>query len=1196
MNTLSLRIGYARFLVYTILFSFLTLVGNFFISLPAQAATVDDPGITTVSATQSSTTAGGTGVTYTLTLTTSAAIGVDQQIYISTLPASCTLSSYEDCQLDFSSASMSGMSGSITDKAKGHINLATSSSLSAGTVTITLTNVTNPNTHGAVRFKVTTSASDTSSIYSAGNDPGTVSSPLTIGTPFAQGTVTDPNGNPVSLYGQVYLEDWSINQGFNTDEWGYYAIPNSGFSSGSTIKISVYPDSTLGLFTTSDTFTYNGSTVAKNISVLAASKTISGTVTYEDTGGPVTTASINTNGAGWTNDNTDASGVYSMKVSGGAFEVCIGDQYDSNGKRVSKDWYIEGEDQCRKVAFTNDTSTQSETVNFTVKRADAKIKGVFINPDGSFPAMGGWVSFWKDGLWFGGNVDNTNGSFEIALLGGNADAQVTTRRIRAVGSTTYTAQFSPHSSSEYTYWDTTSITVSTGEIKDLGTVTLKEKDIVYTATVIDQNGNPVEGVYVDAWQEQGGWTNTQTNAQGVATLRLYAGTWNIRPSTWNTTNYIYIGPEVKVNLVSGDTTSGSFVLTETTLTVTVTAQTSSGAVAPVNGWANCWNDTGGYGFGGAVTFGNGSFGAIGGNYHCNLWVDNDTYQASGKSEYTFTDGSNTSIDFTMLEKTATANVNVKDQDNKLITASNARVFANNDAGTWEDERVENGISTLRLAAGTYQFGVWFEENNEGFQDYIPSWNSGNPVTLNDGDSITKTLTVRAVTGTLTATLKDASGNPVPNAWVHCGNWPELKDTVLGDFDGGRVIENGSMSGQDGVAVVGLVAGHEYECMVGVHSDYSNLIGPAAQNIDLTKKNNAKATFTFQKANAEISGTIKFEKDSGLTADDMNNVWCNGWAEEGYNSFNEGSGGNYSLNALTGTWHVSCGTDVYSDDGEHHWYSSQENDKVKISSKGGKHTKDVTLSKSQFNIPESYSETFDATKPKEIILSDGTTLNIPAYAFAQSGNVTLTAEPELQAINTFTYSPYGFPWNFEVYDSSGVLISGDFDADITLTVPYNQEILDELNIDEAVILPKYYDADAGVWQNVNNASQDMENDIVRFTLSHFSQIGLVYSQQIDSSNAPKKPRKLQAKKITDSSVLLAWSKRKNSGKITKYKVQVRKLKVKNRSNWEQFKNVKKRKKMVQNLTPKTKYQFRVRACKRSSCSNFTQWKRFKTKVE
>lgn len=1182
---------------------FLVGLGLFGFAFGASAETyqVDDQTISSVSASSFSSTAqGATGVSFTLTFELDTALSDGMGLNIWNNALSCSFSDWTECPINLASTSVAGMPGrlDIDDGNPGSVSFFPTGGLAVGTYTLTFSNVTMPDYSGAVRFFISSQGNEQEvpdGKWVGTNDANAV----TFGTILASGTVTDPSGSPLSTWGEVRNENYSLQQGFNTDEYGFYAVGNPGFASGDTVTITVYPDATLGLFTTTDTFTYSGSRVTKNLEAEQATKTVSGVVTYAD-GTAATTVRVNANGQGvWAGDDVDATGAYSFTTVGGTYDLCLGDIWDNTtNKPVEKDWYTKNNENCKALSFTDDDSTETKEVNFKVQKADARVKGTFKNPDGSAPSNGGWVSFWKDDLWFGGNVSNEDGSFNIAVLGGNTE-KTTTLRVTATGSMDYQASYNSNDASEHTYWATNSVTVEQGKTTDLGEQVLKEKDVTFTATVVDEAGSPVPDIHVNAWQEGGGWTDSITDENGVAMLYLFGGDWNIQPSLWNQSTYLYAEQPLRRTFVSGDSDSGTFTLTATTLIVSVTTLGTQGESVNVQGWANCWSQ-GGANFGGEVRNGTGSFGAIAGEYRCNLWVNDQNYQASGEQSVEFEDGVDASLEFSLQQRTATITVYVKTaDDNQLVKdASNARVNAHSTDSGWTDQRLQDGKAELRVAPGTYRIGMWFE----GQSDYIFGWANEKEVTVKDGDSVQRTLSVNRVSGRLSATLKDTDGNAVKNAWVGCGNWPELKDNPRGDFDSGRVIENGAQSGADGIAVVGLVEGHEYECWVGVNPDVSSLIGPASQQFDFRTTSEQSATFVFQESDAKIQGKVTFAKDAGVDDGDIENVWCNGWAEEGYNAWDDSFKGEYNLNVTEGKWHVHCGTEVLNDDGERTWYDSQGDIVVNVGADDDVVTKNLVLSESLFGaIPRAVTETFDSTQPKQIVLEDGTSLDIPAYAIANSGNVTLTAEVETHAVDTALDSPFGWPWDFEAVDATGVPISGNFNSAVTLTIPYTKSILKELDISEDALAPKMWDEETATWSDVDSVSQDKTDNSISFTLQHFTQVGLTYNNRIAKSTTSEKksskkvgvPRRVKVSNITVSAATATWLKPK-SGKVKKYTVQVRPSGLSDKSAWVTVKNVRKLKLRGKGLSAGTRYQVHVRACNASGCGNFTKWVSFKTK--
>lgn len=1162
----------------------------------ANATTVDDPTITDVGLSISSNVPGATNVAYTVTFTTNAAIPAGEAIWFDVNPGDCREANWDDCRPNFDGATLSGLSGASIDWAtRGNFVISTDSSLAAGSYSVTLSGVANPNFNGSIRGFIGTSASDVEG-YANEVWVRTHTDAVVIGTPFFSGTVVDVDGNGMGMWGQIYDKDWTISQGFSIDEWGYFAVENPGFTSGQKFTFAVYPDQSSGYTQTSEEFTYSGTPLSVTVELVLASKTIEGSLTFGDTGEVVTTAAVFANSSSaWANAIPDEGGNYEMHVGGGEYNVCVGDQWSEDGKRVTRNWYADPGTECQEVEFEKNDDEETETLDWELNRTDAVIRGVIKNPGGSFPERGGWVNFSTEQYWFGSSVSNVDGSFEVAVVGGNTSSITSTSlRFAAIASMTYTPSYNSYNQDEHTYWDAEKVTVNANDELDLGEITLKERDVVFTATVLDNNSDPVNDISVNAWIEgsQGGWANAQTDENGVAVLYLYEGSWTIMPNTWEKPGYVYTGQGHRATYVAGDTDSATFSLEATTVNVSVNARDANGNIIDVNGWANCWSPDGGStNFGGQLQHGTGSFGAVGGTYNCNLWVNDPEYQATGDEFLEFEDGVDEVLDFTLLNRSATILVTLKNQDNEKVNPSYARISANSPEMGWSNAQLEDGVATLRVAPGMYHVSVWFEGNQS---EYLFSWSAGKDVTVAEGETKNRVLMVNEVSGTLTASLVDTEGNPVQYAWVGCGNWPELDGKVTGDFDSGRIIESGSQSGADGDAVVGLVKDHEYDCWVGAPME-SDLIGPESQQISLLKQDDVEKTFTFQVADSTIEGTATLvDADGNEVDEEFDQMWCSGWAEEGYSSFDNAFGNEYSMAAVAGTWHVWCGTEVVNDEGEREFYNTFEETQVKVES-GDTAQRDVVLSTSIFEIPDPVSETFDATTQKTIVLPDGAVLTIPAGALSTSGNVTVTAEPEVGAMHTYTDSPFGIPWNFEAFDSDNALISGDFNSMATLQINYDDDKLQQMEVDETNILPKYWDDDTSAWLNVDNASQDMDANTISFNLSHFTTVGLTYNKQMDVADKPNKPRQLSANSVSSTSAVLHWKKPKKTG-AGSYKLQVRKDGVKKQKQWRKFKGISKTQRAVNKLKPNMRYQFRVRACAGSSCSKWTDWKAFKTASE
>lgn len=81
------------------------------------------------------------------------------------------------------------------------------------------------------------------------------------------------------------------------------------------------------------------------------------------------------------------------------------------------------------------------------------------------------------------------------------------------------------------------------------------------------------------------------------------------------------------------------------------------------------------------------------------------------------------------------------------------------------------------------------------------------------------------------------------------------------------------------------------------------------------------------------------------------------------------------------------------------------------------------------------ETFLANTDKEIILSDGTIINIPAYAIDSEGEVNVLIEPAFDIYGA-KLPINGFVYNFTAYNHLGAQVD-EFDREIPITMSYDE---------------------------------------------------------------------------------------------------------------------------------------------------------------
>ena len=241
-------------------------------------------------------------------------------------------------QVDFSNASFSSskISGTPGNKQPGYMQLNITSGTNNSSWSFTLSNVVNPDVEGPYGFEIR--------IYADGdqggqNDRGQ-STIFAIGTPSAQGTVTLPGGDPLSGgWVQVATEDWSQSWGGNITGGSYmiFDIPAGTYN----IQVFGNPEDTVGYIAPmGKTITIaNNQTTTKNLRFTQATKYLTGTVKRKN-GAAVTDALIEANqmgGGSHVEAQVNSSGVYSLSVGPGTWDVQLRSARNDQGQQISVD-------------------------------------------------------------------------------------------------------------------------------------------------------------------------------------------------------------------------------------------------------------------------------------------------------------------------------------------------------------------------------------------------------------------------------------------------------------------------------------------------------------------------------------------------------------------------------------------------------------------------------------------------------------------------------------------------------------------------------------------------------------------------------------------------------------------------------------------------------------------------------------------
>lgn len=633
-------------------------------------------------------------------------------------------------------------------------------------------------------------------------NPGFISTAQADTGYTVSGMVLNPNGtpaanNPVGLHSA----DWSFSRWMGT-------CPENSLSwcgAVGTFKFTDIPAGTYLLeanppFGTSGvtnaipvTITVAGDTTGQNISLVAATKTISGTITKND-GTPVVGAMVNIwrfNGKGGSSVRTDASGNYSISISGGRWGINVNP--DNGPGAPVADWVYEG--PAKEVNFADDTTAQSETVNVTVVVAKATVVVTVIKTDGT-PITSGHVDVRSnDGRGNGQPLDNTNvitlkvpaGSYFVQYFSQDGKYSVAPQSINAADNTTTNVTLTAKEKSAHII----------GKVVNVNGIGLPNINLNVNCQPLGAaNGPGAPGSFSNGTSGADGSFNILTNA-GMCHLNVDQGFNNQEQAG---PAYIYSGNPIDPNVTSETATVdvGSITLQLADATITGRVLDSSGNVInQVNGsaYARSVQTTAS----GPINEFNGPINN--GRYTIKLpskvfsivqlgvhLPPNVQFSSRDNPTVTVVADSTITQDLVLAQNTSTIYGSVVTPNGIPLTACNpagnatyfGQVFINSQAGNGYGTQIKPDCSyEISVGTGTYQFGYNLDQNS-GFMNRPPS---PDPIVVKDNDRIARNIIAVASDAKIRVTVLDPKGNKVPNVWVGADNHEEIVGGPMGDTGG-----------------------------------------------------------------------------------------------------------------------------------------------------------------------------------------------------------------------------------------------------------------------------------------------------------------------------------------------------------------------------------------------------------------------------
>ncbi|MBI3957056.1 MAG: carboxypeptidase regulatory-like domain-containing protein [Candidatus Kerfeldbacteria bacterium] len=615
----------------------------------------------------------------------------------------------------------------------------------------------------------TGSAEQTITVAATGLDM--TATPIRLSTPQLAGVIYKSDGTtPLqNAWVSVHNQDWTVNQGSSTDQFGKYRL--GGINSG-TYQFEVNPPSEMTDVVRygPEDVTITSSLQTKNVTMSAAKKFVTGKVTKD--GKAVPCANVNANkrgGNGWAGATTASDGSYTLVLSPGGWNIRVEPQQSFNC--ASADWiYLDPE---AVVEFSDANTEQTETVNFAVKKTTAKIVGKITTKSGSNVTNGNINanSQTRDGQnrWANTQIKG-DGTFTLNLIAGTYDVNVWTNDNRL-------------------FTKNQKIAVAENETKTVNFV-MGEKLAHITGTVTDKAGKGLPNLQINGNLDCGpdgcsAWSNTKTAADGTFDLAATLGRWNLNFDGGQGSAYVYDGPmnDVYVPTETSTVSGVNFALTYADVTIKGKVVDESGqALAQFPGWV--------YVRKAAVTEGAGwrEYGGSVNQGVFNFRVPSSLFSLAEMGIHTpqnssYSGGEPTTITL-VADATIEQNITLKKNDaaivGRLIDMSGlplgrcnfrGEVFANTEKGEWHGTQVNPDCTyEISLLAGTYNLGYHLEES----AGFLNRW-VNEQVTIASGTRAQKDLKVLAGDARVTVRVFNPDGTPARRVWVWANNHREIDD-------------------------------------------------------------------------------------------------------------------------------------------------------------------------------------------------------------------------------------------------------------------------------------------------------------------------------------------------------------------------------------------------------------------------------------
>lgn len=896
--------------------------------------------------------------------------------------------------------------------------------------------------------------------------------PAFADSPVVQGTVKTTGGTAIpNAVVELHTADGVFNVQTTTDGSGAYTF-SSTLTAGTAYTVESRP---ITGYNRNDphaqNFVYQSGDAVRtyNFTHSTAAKTITGTVT-DTTGKKITDADVqftpyNITGATSSSGRTDGNGSYTTTVVGGTWFA----QAAVNLSEYTPQWIAE--QAPIRVDFAANETAESQTVNFVVTPATGKVSATLLNSDGNKLTTSNFVAdidFRRtDGVGTARKVQQSDSSISVYLTPGIYNLCAFHQDLQG-------KSFDPAA---------TTFVMTEGGNVNLGTVQAVVNGAHLKGKVVDATGKGLPNVALMAVRE-GGCDRPvgNTGPDGSYDLTVGPGTWTIGLNSADPA-YSQVAP-VSATVTNTQTVT-DLNITLKTIDKTVTGEIQNAAGVKLTDYVgSAFVQSSSKGTKVSAPVVNGTFTikysssdvpgtsiVVGAEA-----TEGSNYTGSTKAKVSIT-GATATKNLTVLafDATLSGTLSLPDGTAAASTGSDITIEAVDENGNFVSTDVSGtGTYSLPLAKGAWIFD-YNVENPEKTNGLMNRPAGQNTVTISAGQTVTKNLTVRQGTNTITGTVTDANNGVVARAVVNLDNRPGLENSAsakVADMVSVTVETN-----ESGVYTAKVPNGTYLVSAGDTPSVAATQITPDAKTVKVSGGSSATANLKFEISNATIKGkvTTNGKTDGGgiVTA----------WTDDGASvSGSVAKDGTYTLNVTSGeTWHV----DVVDLKGNK-MLESEEKD---IKTKAGANTMNLAMADAGVNVPGPVTKSCSADQTCSVSLPDGASVTLPPFAVDLTGTIKITLSPSIDLDKTTTDTPATLAYEVKAIDNAGNAVT-DLDKPAEVTVPYSQSELAENGLVEKRLNPTYFNPNTNTWEDSGSTGLvDTKNNVATIKTEHFTKFAV-----------------------------------------------------------------------------------------------------------